>query len=47
MGFFSGLSEDVLQELTKDLERIQFKKGEAIITEHSWAITFFSSVKGR
>ena len=47
MGFFSGLSEDVLQELTKDLERIQFKKGEAIITEHSWGDNLFFICKGK
>ena len=47
IGIFSGLSEEVVEELTKDLERIKFKKGEAIITEHSSAIISFSSLRAR
>jgi len=27
IGIFSGLSEEVVEELTKDLEKIKFKKG--------------------
>jgi len=47
IGIFSGLSEEVVEELTKDLERIKFKKGEAIITEHSLSDNLFFISKGK
>jgi len=47
IGIFSGLSEEVVEELTKDLERIKFKKGESIITEHSLSDNLFFISKGK
>ena len=47
LGIFSGLSEDVVKELTKDLERIEINKGEAIITEHSLGENLFYICKGK
>ena len=47
LGIFSGLSEEVVKELTKDLERIDINKGEAIITEHSLGENLFYICKGK
>jgi len=47
IGIFTGLSEEVVAGFTKDLERIHFSKGEAIISEHFWGDTLFFICRGK
>ncbi len=47
IGIFYGLSTDNLDELTKDLTRIWFKKGEAIISEHTEGDNLFYIISGK
>lgn len=47
IGIFNGLTEEMVSSFAKDLQRIQFAKGEAIITEDSWGDNLFFICKGR
>ncbi|MEN6444643.1 MAG: HAMP domain-containing sensor histidine kinase [Candidatus Cloacimonas sp.] len=47
IGIFRGLSDETVDELTQNLERIKFKKGKAIITEHSWGDNLFFICQGK
>ncbi|MEF3694258.1 MAG: ATP-binding protein [Candidatus Cloacimonadota bacterium] len=46
-GLFSGLSEEVVEELTRDLPRIKVLRGESIIAEHTQGDSLFYICKGR
>jgi len=47
IGIFHGLSEEVVSSFAKDLERMHFVKGEAIISEHSWGDNLFFICRGK
>ena len=47
IGIFSGLAEDVVSSFVKDLERISYAPGEAIISEDSWGDNLFFICKGK
>lgn len=47
IGIFYGLSEDVVNDFTRDLERIRFPMGAAIISEHSMGDNLFFICKGK
>lgn len=47
IGIFNGLSEELVDNLTKDLERIRFARGEAIISEHSLGDNLFFICRGK
>jgi len=44
---FSGISEDEVTELTKDLGRVKVAKGEAIIAEHTHGDNLYLICKGK
>lgn len=47
IGIFNGLSEEVVNSFSKDLERIHVSRGDAIISEHSWGDNLFFICKGK
>jgi CRP-like cAMP-binding protein len=47
IGIFNGLTEEMVSSFAKDLERIHFGKGDAIITEHSWGDNLFFICRGK
>lgn len=47
VGIFHGLSEDVVNGFSKDLQRVWYKKGEAIIMEHTQGDNLFYICRGR
>ncbi|MDD4309342.1 MAG: ATP-binding protein [Candidatus Cloacimonetes bacterium] len=47
IGIFDGLTEEIVSSFSKDLQRISFSRGDAIITEHSWGDNLFFICKGK
>jgi CRP-like cAMP-binding protein len=47
LSIFSGLTPDNIENITKDLKRISFKKGEAIISEHAEGDNLFYIDSGK
>ncbi len=47
VGMFNGISEESVEELTKDLERIKLPQGESIIAEHTKGDNLYLICKGK
>ncbi len=47
VGMFNGISEESVENLTKDLQRIKLPKGESIIAEHTKGDNLYLICKGK